>query len=51
MCPQVASLAEGLPADLAPVRLLPRVDPQVQLQTVGIVELLLAVAAGERPVL
>lgn len=49
--PQVTSLAEGLPTDLTAVRLLPGVDPQVQLKAVGVVELLLTEAAWERPVL
>lgn len=47
--PQVAALAEGLAADVAGVRLLSGVDAQVQLQAVGVVELLVAEAAGERP--
>lgn len=45
--PQVAALAEGLGADVAGVRLLARVDAQVQLEAVGVVEGLLAEGAGE----
>ncbi len=47
--PQVAALAERLAAHLAAVRLLSGVNAQVQLQAVGVVELLVAGAAGERP--
>lgn len=47
--PQVAALAEGLATDVAGVRLLSGVDTQVQLQAVGVVERLVAGAAGERP--
>lgn len=47
--PQVAALAEGLAADVAGVWLLSGVDTQVQFQAVGIVELLVAGAAGEWP--
>lgn len=47
--PQVASLAEGLAANVAGVRLLTGVNTQVQLQAVGVVELLVAEVAFERP--
>lgn len=49
VCPQVAALAEALATDVAGVRFLSSVDTQVQLQTISIVELLVAEAAGEWP--
>lgn len=45
--PQVAALAEGLGADVAGVRLLSRVNAQMQLEAVGVVEGLAAEGAGE----
>lgn len=50
VCPQMTSLTEGLSADLTAVRLLPRVDSQMQLEAVCVVEFLLAEITGERPV-
>lgn len=49
--PQVAALAEGLGTDVTGVWLLARVDAQVQLEAVGVVEGLLADGAGEGPLL
>lgn len=46
--PQVAALAEGFAADVAGVRFLSGVDAHVQLQTVGVIELLVARVAVER---
>jgi len=48
---QVAALAERLAAGLAAVRLLARVHARVQLEAVGVVEALLALRAGEGPLL
>lgn len=48
VCPQVAALAKGLAADVAAIRFLSGVDAHVQLQAVGIVELLVAGVAVER---
>lgn len=49
--PQVAALAEGLGTDVTGVRLLTCVDPQVQLEAIGIVERLVAKGAGKWPFL
>lgn len=48
---QVAALAEGLGTDVTGVRLLTCVDPQVQLEAIGIVERLVAEGAGKWPFL
>lgn len=47
VCPKVAALAECLATDITTVWLLTGVDAQVQLQAVGVVELLVAGAAGK----
>lgn len=49
VCPKVAALAEALATDVAGVRFLSSVNTQVQLQTISVVELLVAEAAGEWP--
>lgn len=47
VCPKVAALAEHLATDIATVWLLTSVDAQMQLQAVGVVELLVAGAASK----